>query len=159
MFSVVVNAARMYQWIDPDTSTTQLSGKPPHWYRSAESGPRVVVYDNGRVIDDTGIELSPEENDRQRQQALIIVERDRTAAKEKLASALRQKAVFDTESDNEEEVVPVNLRPMPEEVLLEELVEEEADIANTAQKMKELLEQFETLKTQNAKELVEAATP
>ena len=76
--------ARMYQWVDPDTSTTQLSGKPPYWYRNGELGPRVIVFDNGKVIDDTGIDVSVDENERLRQQALIIVEHDRLSALEKL---------------------------------------------------------------------------
>src|SRR5690554_7481361 len=46
--------SRMYQWIDPDTQTTQLSGKPPTWYRSAEGGPRVLVFEKGLMVDDTG---------------------------------------------------------------------------------------------------------
>jgi len=28
--------AQMYQWTDPESGTTQLSGKPPAWYRSVE---------------------------------------------------------------------------------------------------------------------------
>jgi len=46
--------AQMYQWNDPETGTTQLSGKPPAWYRSVEGGPRVFVFNRGKVVDDTG---------------------------------------------------------------------------------------------------------
>jgi hypothetical protein len=60
----------MYQWVDPDNGTTQLSGKPPVWYRSGENGPRIFVFDKGRVIDDTAIEVSAAERNRLRQQAL-----------------------------------------------------------------------------------------
>ena len=51
-------AARMYQWQNPATGTTQLSGTPPVWYRSAEPGPRVYVFDNNQLVDDTGIAVS-----------------------------------------------------------------------------------------------------
>jgi hypothetical protein len=89
------SAERMYQWVDPDTGTTHLSGKPPVWYRSAESGPRVFVFDKDRVVDDTGIRLSDTERDRLRQQALIDAEAQREAAKEKLIQAKRLKAAME----------------------------------------------------------------
>lgn len=46
-------AEKMYQWVDPNTGTVQLAGKPPPWFRSATPGPRVRVYEHGKVIDDT----------------------------------------------------------------------------------------------------------
>ena len=64
--------ARMYQWVEPDTGTTQLSGKPPVWYRSGHAGPRVLVFDNGRLIDDTAIKVQAEVRNRLRQEALAI---------------------------------------------------------------------------------------
>ena len=67
-------AARMYQWVDPQTGTTQLSGKPPPWYRSGDRGPRVYVFDNGKVIDDTGIRVSDSERERLRNEALLSAE-------------------------------------------------------------------------------------
>lgn len=51
-----VNAhARMYQWSHPSSGVVQLSGAPPAWYRGAVEGPRVLVFDNGQLIDDTAI--------------------------------------------------------------------------------------------------------
>lgn len=50
--------ARMYQWVDPVTHSVQLSGTPPAWYR-ADDGPRVLVYERGRVIDDTARPVEP----------------------------------------------------------------------------------------------------
>ena len=47
--------ARLYQWMEPDTGTTQLSGMPPAWYRGTVPGPRVQVYENAELIDDTAI--------------------------------------------------------------------------------------------------------
>ena len=95
LFSVTTSTveARMYQWIEPGAETTQLSGKPPVWYRSAAGGPRVFVFDNGRLIDDTAVEVSDGARQRMRQQAFILVEEDRQKAKEKIAKAqeLKQK--------------------------------------------------------------------
>lgn len=150
--------ARMYQWIDPDTNTTQLSGKPPYWYRSVNPGPRVIVFDNGKVIDDTGIDVSEIENDQLRQQALIIVEQDRLSAIEKLRQAEMQKAAFGSDVE-EEEVVDLILDPVMEEREFDEDRQAEADDSEIGQQMRELLEQYETLKTQSAKELVESSTP
>ncbi len=47
--------ARMYQWTQPETGTVQMSGHPPAWYRAAAGGPRVLVFDNGELVDDTAI--------------------------------------------------------------------------------------------------------
>lgn len=47
--------ARMYQWSHPSSGIVQLSGAPPAWYRSTMNGPRVLVFDNGQLIDDTAV--------------------------------------------------------------------------------------------------------
>lgn len=52
-------SARMYQWIDSATGTVQLSGSAPAWYRNARPGPRVFVFENGRLVDDTARPLPP----------------------------------------------------------------------------------------------------
>lgn len=54
-------SARMYQWVDAQTGTVQLSGSPPSWYRGAAPGPRVFVFENGRLIDDTARTLPAEQ--------------------------------------------------------------------------------------------------
>lgn len=54
-------SARMYQWVDAQSGTVQLSGSPPAWYRGTQAGPRVFVFDNGRLIDDTARRLPAEE--------------------------------------------------------------------------------------------------
>jgi hypothetical protein len=145
--------ARMYQWVDPDTNTTQLSGKPPYWYRNGEPGPRVIIFDNGKVIDDTGIPVSDVENEKFRQQALVIVEQDRLSAIEKLRQAELQKAAFGTEEEDEEPM-KIILDPVVEEREIEEGRQVEADDSQIEQQMRELLEQYEALKTQSAKDVV-----
>lgn len=47
--------ASMYQWMEPDTGTAQLSGIPPPWYRGTAPGPRVQVFENAELVDDTAI--------------------------------------------------------------------------------------------------------
>ncbi|NNE38098.1 MAG: hypothetical protein HKN08_07315 [Gammaproteobacteria bacterium] len=148
--------ARMYQWIDPDTNTTQLSGKPPYWYRSGEPGPRVIVFDNGKVIDDTGVNVSDIENVRLRQQALIIVEQDRLSAIEKLRQAELQKAAFGVDEE-EDEPMEIILDPVMEESTVDEGRQAEADDSEIEQQMRELLEQYEALKTESAKDVIESS--
>lgn len=63
-------AARMYQWQNPATGTTQMSGAPPAWYRSGEAGPRVYVFENNQLVDDTGIAVSDAQRDALRAAAL-----------------------------------------------------------------------------------------
>lgn len=49
--------ARVYQWVNSNTGNTQLSGKPPAWYRTPDGGPRVVVFENNQLIDDTSVKV------------------------------------------------------------------------------------------------------
>jgi len=46
-------AAPMYQWTDPQTGSVQLAGHPPPWFRTGAPGPRVRVFEHGKVVDDT----------------------------------------------------------------------------------------------------------
>ena len=59
MFAGVAEA-RMYQWNNPQTGHVQLSGTPPTWYRGSVGGPRVLVYENGALVDDTSLKVSEE---------------------------------------------------------------------------------------------------
>jgi hypothetical protein len=76
MLQIMPAMARMYQWNDPVTGTTQLSGSPPAWYRSGEDGPRVYVFERGRVIDDTGIPVTEDRRVYLRSQAILKAEPD-----------------------------------------------------------------------------------
>lgn len=147
-------SARMYQWVDPDTGTTQFSGKPPTWYRSGETGPRIVVYDKGRVIDDTGISLSPAEAESLRQEALISVEHDRQAALEKLQKAAEQKARL--ESDREEAPVEVIHEAPAAEA---DTGQEAAQDVPTAEELRALIDRYEQMKTEDARSVVETVNP
>ena len=77
----------MYQWRDPETGTTQLSGKPPSWYRTDEKGPRVIVFDNGKIIDDTAISLGRSQREELRRQAILRAEEDIESARTRAVEA------------------------------------------------------------------------
>jgi hypothetical protein len=71
--------ARMYQWVIPETGGVQLSGEPPAWYRSGYAGPRVWVYENGRLVDDTAIAVPRAQREALRDSAFDDAERRRRA--------------------------------------------------------------------------------
>ena len=71
--------ARMYQWQDPQSRSMQLSGVPPAWYRSPEGGPRVRVYEGGRLVDDTYIQLNVEQSATMRELAFKALQEEREA--------------------------------------------------------------------------------
>jgi hypothetical protein len=149
--------ARMYQWVDPDTGTSQLSGKPPHWYRSDTPGPRVIVFENGRVIDDTGIVVSEDENERLRQDAIIIVERDRLSAMEKMLRARRQKFLLESQQEESEELDDITFETLmddDEDIDYEDINDEDE---TSVEEMRALVEEYERTRGQLARDIVESA--
>lgn len=84
--------ARVYQWVSPETGSVQLSGEPPSWYRSGRAGPRVWVVDNGRLVDDTAIALSVEQNAALREEAFAEVEARRLEAIQRLEDEIIREA-------------------------------------------------------------------
>jgi Arc/MetJ family transcription regulator len=92
-FALGVSAhARMYQWVDSESGNVRLSGEPPSWYRSLQGGPRVLVFEEGRLIDDTAISLPPEQRKAYREAAFLEVDlrREREAVKKLERAALRE---------------------------------------------------------------------
>ena len=145
-------SARMYQWVDPDTGSTQLSGKPPMWYRSAESGPRIFVFEKNKIIDDTGIEVSSEERERLRQRAFLQADEDRERAKQKLLEAKRLDAALQQkQAALIEDEAP--LEPIIEDVI-DEIPEDEpppSDEDSTLEQMRKLIADWEKAKTEEAR--------
>lgn len=89
LFSTAVSA-RIYQWQDPRSQSMQLSGVPPAWYRSLEGGPRVRVYENGRLVDDTYIQLNEEQSATMRELAFKTLQEERQVlAIKRLERAMR----------------------------------------------------------------------
>jgi hypothetical protein len=83
--------ARMYQWVSPETGGVQLSGDPPAWYRSGYDGPRVWVFEDGRLVDDTAIAVPRTQREALRDAAFEDAEqRRRTQALKRLERAARR---------------------------------------------------------------------
>ena len=85
-------AARMYQWLDSASGNVRLSGDPPPWYRSDRAGPRTLVFENGRIIDDTAIALPRDDREALRESAFEEVDfrREQEAVKKLERAALRE---------------------------------------------------------------------
>lgn len=83
--------ARMYQWVNPNSGRVELSGTPPAWYRTNEGGPRIQVFQNGQMVDDTAITLNESQSDKLREAAFEEFEiRRRAEQVKKLERAARR---------------------------------------------------------------------
>jgi hypothetical protein len=82
----------MYQWVDAESGNVRLSGEPPYWYRSHEDGPRVLVFEDGRLVDDTAVSLAPEQRKAYREAAFMEADlrREKEAVKKLERAALRE---------------------------------------------------------------------
>lgn len=61
--STAAATAQIYVWKEPETGQTKMSNLRPTWFRSSDPtvrGPRTQLIINGRVVDDTDTEASPE---------------------------------------------------------------------------------------------------
>lgn len=157
--------ARMYQWVDPVTGTTQFSGKPPSWYRTDAKGPRVFAFENGQLIDDTAIDVSPEQRDALRMNAFATAEaeeRDAATARALEAAKLRR-ALQKSEQEAEQEPAAdlENLPPDLAEVLAEkppkgrqEPTPEETDAM--VKRLKEIVEAFDKRRTEEARSVLDS---
>jgi hypothetical protein len=148
----------MYQWKDPETGTTHLSGVPPAWYRSENHGPRVFVFEKGKMIDDTGINISNEQRDLLRIRALLKADEDIQAAKQKALQSERLKAVLDMQHKDE---IPIEEVEIPEgtdtlgETDGDETIEKLPDVSRlTADEMRALILDWERKQTEAAKDLI-----
>lgn len=152
-------SARMYQWIEADTGSTQLSGKPPMWYRSALSGPRVFVFDNGRLIDDTAIEVDEEVRQQLRQRAFVLVEEDQQKAKDKLAKSLELKNKYVKDKPKKPELEALEEMPVVDTtddgLIVDEDVVDEQDTENTVDELRKLITEWEEAQTESAKKALE----
>lgn len=89
-----VVSARMYEWVNPATGSVQLTGTPPSWYRSEGAGPRVRVFDAGRLVDDTAIEVDTAESKALRELAMReFQQRAQVLALKRLEEAARRDAM------------------------------------------------------------------
>ncbi len=115
--------ARVYQWTDPETGTAYMSGTPPAWYRTREGGPRVLVYDEGELVDDTEWQASREREKSLRQKALKELEERKLAEEQRRqeeAAKAAQKGVQEEVDVTEEEPDVAKLRDLVRFYLLTE---------------------------------------
>jgi hypothetical protein len=165
-FSIFVSTveARMYQWVEPGIETTQLSGKPPAWYRSASGGPRVFVFENGRLIDDTAVKVSDEVRQRMRQEAFVLAEEDRKKALEKIAKTealekkLKNKQVLENKDSQKEQGQEENsssVERITDSLFPEEEVKEERKAEKSLEELKAIISDWEASQTENAKKALE----
>lgn len=163
LLSSGVAYARMYQWTEQSTGSTQLSGKPPTWYRSDAGGPRVFVFDNGRLIDDTAVKVTDEVRQRMRKRAFVLAEEDRQAAKEKIARANELKEKFkknklETDGITEEPLLTEDSEQQDEsapEDITEDIVGNIKPEELTADQLREIINEWELSQTESAKQVLE----
>ncbi len=132
--------ARMYQWVDPVTGSLQMSGRPPAWYRSGWDGPRVRVFDNGTVVDDTSINVADDEMQALREEAFRQFDEGQLNALKRLESEALK------EAERGERLSSV------EDLMIDELDEEPVDTSlpdtlndDTIDQLKDLIKQWDTL--------------
>ena len=166
IFLITLTAeARMYQWVEPGVETTQLSGKPPAWYRSSAGGPRVFVFENGRLIDDTAVQVSDDVRQRMREEAFLLAEEDRKKAQEKIAKAReaeqkRKKLQPEEDADDSQfaEVEEESTEELLTDTLFpkeEEQEEEESLSANDLDELRSMIADREASQTESAKQALE----
>jgi len=156
--SFVVHA-RMYQWVEPGVETTQLSGKPPAWYRSGADGPRTFVFEKGRLIDDTGIEVSEKVRQRLRKEAYLIVEKDKQKVEEKLAKAEQLNKDLKDEASREESEqrtdsessTDTNLELLTDALFPKEETEDQPQIERDFDELRKIIADWETAQSDNAR--------
>ena len=146
--------ARMYQWDDPDTGTPQLSGKPPYWYRGDETGPRVFVIDDCRVIDDTAVQVPDNQRRQLREAAFLRAEHDEAQFKAKLEEAERLKLQRDAKREEgvatEQGVTP----PVAELPSAEVKATPQPEAASETDAMRALVVGWEKIREETAKKVI-----
>ncbi len=91
LLTPLTGAARYYRWVNPESGRVHLSGKPPAWYRTDGTAPRVQVFENGKLIDDTAHPVAGEERQVLRDRALEAAAQAEAAAQEPASETGTQK--------------------------------------------------------------------
>ncbi|MGE0387631.1 MAG: hypothetical protein AB7Q97_23135 [Gammaproteobacteria bacterium] len=139
-------AARMYQWVDPHTRTTQLSGHPPAWYRSGQPGPRVFVIENGQVVDDTARAVPQERMHALREQAFSEPRPGMNAAPTPAAEPTAAEPVSEASQDGAAQVEPEDRADAPAQ---------DPQTAE-AERLKAIIDAWDRLQTDRARRLLES---
>jgi hypothetical protein len=150
---VVPAQARMYQWINPSSGNTQLSGNPPTWYRSPQGGPRVLVFERGKAIDDTAIVVPEGTRDELRSQAFQAQESARAATTPLEVSAEGEAETAAADSTAAE---AGGSEQDARKSASDDLTEMDAD---TVGRLKDIISAWDRMKLEQAKELIRGAAP
>ena len=134
--------ARMYQWVDPVTGSLQMSGKPPAWYRSGWDGPRVRVFDNGTVVDDTSIQVSEDEMQALREDAFRQFDEARQL---NALKRLESEALKETEREQRlSRVDDLSVEDLDEDLADDEILPDSID-EDTIDELKDLIKEWDSL--------------
>ncbi len=122
--------ARVYQWRNPTSGSVELSGTPPAWYRGAVGGPRVLVYQNGQLIDDTAFSVEPALGEELREAAFREFERrqEREALKRLERTARRERARREEAERKAADIASLEMVPEETQSPVEAAVEEVPEI-------------------------------
>lgn len=151
--------ARMYQWTNPDTGRVQLSGSPPAWYRGVHSGPRVFVFDNGELIDDTAVPVQETQRLELRFEAFGATT-DSFAEAQPAANASDLRAALEKAAESGVDIDAVTSEFAEEQRLEAEADEErQADASAKADSLKALLEAWDLKQLEEARALLDLLPP
>lgn len=148
---------RMYQWVDPVTGTTHLSGRPPAWYRAGDGGPRTFVFEDGRLVDDTARALPEDARRALRERAFrhagagpalapALGAREDTGETEEVALTAEEEAELRALLGSE---------PALPGRTAEQRGEEGAEERETIARLKALIEAWDRRQTERAREVLE----
>lgn len=138
--------ARMYQWVESASGIVRLSGDPPPWYRNGGQGPRTLVFEDGRLIDDTAIALPPEQVEALRKAAFreVDLKRDEVAIKKLERAALRESRLQNQPDDAQPESPASGVagKTAPDRPTDDMVTAEDLD-ATTVEQMKNLIREWD----------------
>ena len=153
--------ARLYQWVNPDSGYTQLSGKPPSWYRSAQPGPRVFVFENGQLLDDTDVAVNAAQRQELRWLAFSLANEEQQALSEERAQRLaelygkaEEEEFYSADEEGEE---PTFSLAAPD--LEGEAAAEEDEETATINRLRNVVTAWDLLRTEEARSILNAALP
>lgn len=155
MLILTAAQARMYQWQQPKSGNIQLSGHAPAWYRSVNLGPRVLVFENGKLVDDTAVAVGEAHRLKLREAALGETIEVRASAAPALApdEALRNTLT-------EAAKAGINVEELAAEAnaaAIRDQLPPSNTIQSTVEELKALLNRWDEVKSQEARNLLNGA--
>lgn len=146
--------ADMFQWTSPESGKVQLSGEPPAWYRAARTGPRVLVFDNGRLVDDTAVSVSDAQRAVLRERAFGAGSEPATAATIEEQTRADLRAAMDEAHELGIDVDEVATE-FNEAVAAEEAATDTASLSDRVATLKALIDAWDQQQGQQAREVLQ----